>query len=265
MKFVTTPGSASAVPARRARVDRDGSAPVTFVVAASVGEVVLRIVMAVAIAIVSTIVALRLLGGRRGWVTALMAGAAGWTLAALLTLGLNDWDWGAERLILQMLAVGVVATMAAAVAIDLLSRPGSLARGERAGLVVAPRPVRAVRQRISVLRRYRELVRLVRQAGFGPLPSAGGRAERTAKGTGVRIRRVLEEAGGVYVKLGQIASTRPDLVPPEICAELAGLQNQVAPEPVDRVQAALEEELGADVDVFFAEFDWEPLAAGYVD
>jgi ubiquinone biosynthesis protein len=236
----------------------------TVVLAASVGEVLLRIVMAVAVAYVATIIALRLLGGRRGWVTALLAGAAGWTVAALLTLGLNDWDWGADGLVVQMLAAGVVATMAAAVAIDLLSRPGSLATGERAGLVVAPRPLRAVRQRISVLRRYRELVRLARQAGFGPLPSAGGRAERLSQGTGVRIRRMLEEAGGVYVKLGQIASTRPDLVPPEICAELAGLQNQVAPEPVEAVRAVLEDELGAEVDAVFADFDWEPLAAGSI-
>jgi ubiquinone biosynthesis protein len=239
-------------------------APMALVMAASFGEVLLRILMAVAAAIVTTVIALRLLGGRRGWVTALVAGATGWTLAALLTLGLNDWDWGADGLILQMLAVGVVATMAVAVAIDLLSRPGSLARGERAGLVVAPRPLRAIRQRISVLRRYRELVRLARQAGFGPLPSAGGRAERTTHVTGARIRRVLEEAGGVYVKLGQIASTRPDLVPPEICAELAGLQNQVAPEAAERVREALEEELGAEVDAIFAEFDWEPLAAGSI-
>jgi ubiquinone biosynthesis protein len=256
--------SVSAAPERRAQADRDGPGPMTFVLAASVGEVLLRVVTAVAVAIVTTIVALRLLGGRRGWVTALLAGAAGWALAALLTLGLNNWDWGADGLLIQMVAVGVVATMAAAVAIDLLSRPGSLARGERAGLVVAPRPIRAVRQRIAVLRRYRELVRLARRNGFGPLPSAGGRAERTAQGTGVRIRRVLEEAGGVYVKLGQIASTRPDLVPPEICAELAGLQNQVAPVPVERVREALEEEIGADVDTLFAEFDWEPLAAGSI-
>ena len=234
------------------------------VLAASVGEILLRVVMAVGIAIVTTVIALRLLGGRRGWVTALLAGAIGWTLAALLTLGLNDWDWGADGLIVQMLAVGIAATMAAAVAIDLLSRPGSLARGERAGLVVAPRPLRAVRQRISVLLRYRELVRLVRRAGFGPMPSAGGRAERSAQVTGVRIRRVLEEAGGVYVKLGQIAATRPDLVPPEICAELAGLQNQVAPEPIERIRPVLEDELGAEVDAVFAEFDWEPLAAGSI-
>jgi ubiquinone biosynthesis protein len=234
------------------------------VLAASVGEVVLRIVVAAAVAVTTTTIALRLLGGRRGWVTALLAGAIGWTLAALLSLAVNDWDWGADGLVVQMLALGIATTMAAAVAIDLLSRPGSLASGERAGLIVAPRPLRAVQRRISVLRRYRELVRIARGAGFGPLLSAGGRAERSAEATGVRLRRVLEEAGGVYVKLGQIAATRPDLVPPEVCAELAGLQNQVAPEPVERVKVALEAELGGEVETVFAEFDWTPLAAGSI-
>ncbi len=266
-RFVTAPDSGCAVRALPARADRDERPPVMpsgLVMAASAGEVTLRVVTALGVAIVTTVFALRLLGGRRGWVTALLAGAVGWTVAALLALGVNDWDWGADGLILQMTGIGVTATMAAAVAIDLLSRPGSLARGDRAGLVIAPRPIRAVRQRISVLRRYRELVHLVRDAGFGPMPSAGGRAERSAKATGVRIRRVLEEAGGVYVKLGQIAATRPDLVPPDICAELAGLQNQVTPEPVEGIRPVLEEELGAEVEVVFAEFDWEPLAAGSI-
>ena len=96
-----TAACVSAAPVRRARADRDGRGQMTFVLAASVGEVLLRIVMAVAVAIVTTIIALRLLGGRRGWVTALLAGAAGWTLAALLTLGLNDWDWGADGLLIR--------------------------------------------------------------------------------------------------------------------------------------------------------------------
>ena len=78
---------------------------------------------------------------RRGWGTALAlrrhsAGGA----PAFLALGLADWDWGADGLIVHMLAIGIPATMAAAVALDLLARPGSLAIGERAGLVVAPRP-----------------------------------------------------------------------------------------------------------------------------
>ena len=235
-----------------------------WILAASFGEVLLRIVVTIVVAVFTTVISLRLLGGRRGWVTALLAGAGGWTVAILLVLGVNDWDWGADGLVLQMVAVGVAATMAAAVTIDLLSRPGSLAMGERAGLVVAPRPVRAVRKRISVLRRYRELVRLARGAGFGPLLPAGSRAERSAHDTGVRLRRVLEEAGGVYVKLGQIAATRPDLVPPAICTALAGLQNQVAPAPAEGVKLVLETELGGEMETIFAEFDWEPLAAASI-
>ncbi len=119
--------------------------------------------------------------------------------------------------------------MAAAVALDLLARPG-IAGHRRAGRAwsSSPRPVRAVRRRIAVLRRYRELLRLARREGFGPLLVQPRAVERSTEATGVRLRRLLEEAGGVYVKLGQIAATRVDLVPPEVCAELARLQNQVA-------------------------------------
>ena len=147
------------------------------------------------------------------------------------------------------------------VTLDLLARPGTLATGERAGLVVVPRPFRAVRRRIDVLRRYRELLQLARREGFGPLLSAQGRIERTNEATGVRVRRLLEDAGGVYVKLGQIAATRVDLISPELAGELAQLQNRVCPESVERIQPVLEAELGQPVDEVFAEFDWEPLAA----
>ena len=182
----------------------------------------------------------------------------------LVALGVNDWEWGSDSLAIHLLAIGIPATMAAAVILDLLARPGSLAFGERAGLFVTPRPIRAVRRRISVLRRYRELVRLCREQGFGPFLSATDRAERTVDAPGVRLRRVLEQAGGVYVKLGQIAATRVDLLPPDICNELAELQNRVPAEPQERIAPVLEEELGAAVDEVFAEFDWEPLAAASI-
>ena len=158
----------------------------------------------------------------------------------LLALGVNDWEWSAEDLGVHVVAIGIPATMAVAVVLDLLARPGTLAFGERAGLVVAPHPVRAIRRRISVLRRYRELLRLTREHGFGPFLSAADRAERTVDPAGVRLRRVLEQAGGVYVKLGQIAATRVDLLPPEVCNELAGLQNRVSAEPRERIVAVLE-------------------------
>jgi ubiquinone biosynthesis protein len=115
-----------------------------------------------------------------------------------------------------------------------------------------------------VLRRYRELVRICREQGFGPFQSAADRAERTAVATGVRLRRILEQAGGVYVKLGQIAATRVDLLPPDVCVELATLQNRVAAEPRERIEPVLEAELGARVSEVFDDFDWEPLAAASI-
>ena len=68
----------------------------------------------------------------------------------------------------------------------------------------------------------------------------------------------------MYIKLGQIAATRVDFLPPEICTELAALQNRVAPAPVDDVRFVLEAELGTDVEKVFLEFDWEPLAAASI-
>jgi ubiquinone biosynthesis protein len=226
--------------------------------------VVAQVVFGIAIAVITTALSLRLLGTRRGWTTALVAGVLGWTVAMLVALGLSDWDWGADDLFVRTLVVGIPATMAAAVILDLLAPPGSLASGEQAGLLVAPRPVRAFRRRVDVLRRYRELVTLARREGFGPFLSSRARSERSVEPAGVRLRRVLEEAGGVYVKLGQIAATRVDLISPEICAELGWLQNQVPAEPLDRIRPVIEEELGEGLDEVFAEFDWEPLAAASI-
>ena len=235
-----------------------------FVVATSfVGELV-RVALAVAIAAAITAVSLRLLGLRRGWSKALLAGVIGWGCAGLLALGLANWDWGADGLAIHTVAIGIPATMAAAVTLDLLARPGTLATGERAGLVVVPRPFRAVRRRVDVLRRYHELLQLARREGFGPLLSSRGRIERSTEATGVRLRRLLEDAGGVSVKLGQIAATRVDLISPELAAELAQLQNRVRPEVVERIQPVLEAELGQPVDEMFSEFDWEPLAAASI-
>jgi ubiquinone biosynthesis protein len=232
--------------------------------ATSLAAVAGRIVLGAGIAVVTTSVSLRLLGTRRGWAKSLVAGFLGWGIAGLLALSLAHWDWGADGLLIQALAIGVPATMAVAVGLDLLARPGTLATGELAGLVVAPRLFQSIRTRVAVLRRYRQLVQLARREGFGPFLSAGARAGVVDDPPGVRMRRVLEEAGGVYVKLGQIAATRVDLLPPDICAELSKLQNRVPAEPLELIRPALEGELGASVDDVFAEFDWKPLAAASI-
>ena len=224
-----------------------------------VGDVI-RVVLFVTVAGAITSGALRLLGLRRGWGSALLATALGWGVAVVVAFGLSGWDWSADGILLHLVAIGVPATMGAAVALDLLARPGSLAVGERAGLVTAPRPIRAVRRRVSVLRRYWELIRLARGEGFG---RRRAEPDIDLESQAVRLRRLLESAGGVYVKLGQIAATRVDLLAPEVCEELAKLQNRVPPESREAIEAVLVEELG-DVDVVFAEFEWEPLAAASV-
>ncbi len=236
----------------------------TLPIVASVFGVIVGIVVVVVVAITTTALSLRLLGIRRGWGSAVLAGGVGWTTAVVVALGVDDWDWGADDVVLVALAIGIPATMAAAVALDLLARPGSLATGERAGLVVAPRPIRAVSERIAIIRRYRELMRLARREGFGPMVSAADRAGHSAEAVGIRLRRVLEEAGGVYVKLGQIAATRVDLVPADVAEALADLQNRVAPEPFDMIRPVLEAELGGGIEKVFAEFDRQPLAAASI-
>jgi ubiquinone biosynthesis protein len=237
---------------------------VTPTLAVSAGEIAVRTLLAVAIAVVTTSASLRLLGVRRGWGMALLAGLVGWGAGLSLALALGEWDWDAEPLFLRAVALAVPLTMVVAVGIDLLARPGSLAVGERAGLVVAPRPLRAVGTRLSVLRRYRELVRLARREGFGPFISPSHRASRSVDDVGVRMRRVLEQAGGVYIKMGQIAATRVDLLPREICDELSKLQNRAAPEPFDRITEVVRSEIGGDLELVFREFDRAPLASGSI-
>ncbi len=79
-----------------------------------------------------------------------------------------------------------------------------------------------------------------------------------------RVRHVLEELGPTFVKLGQVLSTRPDLLPPALEAELSRLQDGAPPEPYAAVVAELTDELGADPGVLFAEFSPTPLAAASI-
>jgi ubiquinone biosynthesis protein len=77
--------------------------------------------------------------------------------------------------------------------------------------------------------------------------------------TGERLRRMLEELGPTFVKLGQLLSTRPDLIPPWAAEELVKLQDHVAPLPIEQVRATIESELSAPLDQLFAQFDETPL------
>jgi ubiquinone biosynthesis protein len=79
-----------------------------------------------------------------------------------------------------------------------------------------------------------------------------------------RFRAALEELGPTFAKLGQILSTRPDLIPPEVVAELASLQDRVPPLTEAQVVQVMEEELGVPWEDVFESIEPEPLAAGTI-
>jgi ubiquinone biosynthesis protein len=78
---------------------------------------------------------------------------------------------------------------------------------------------------------------------------------------GRQLADELEAMGPAYVKLGQVLSSRPDLLPVEYTSALARLQDDVKPFPFDEVRAIVEEELGARLSKAFLSFDAEPIAA----
>src|SRR5215469_5528848 len=83
-------------------------------------------------------------------------------------------------------------------------------------------------------------------------------------GRGARIRGALEDLGPIFVKFGQVLSTRRDLMPHDISDELAKLQDRVPPFPGAEARTMVEAVLGRPVAEAFAEFDEEPLAAASI-
>jgi ubiquinone biosynthesis protein len=81
---------------------------------------------------------------------------------------------------------------------------------------------------------------------------------------GARVRLALEELGPIFVKFGQALSVRPDVVGPEIAAELVKLQDEVPPFPAEQAVDTLERAFGRPVAALFAEFDRTPLAAASI-
>ena len=79
-----------------------------------------------------------------------------------------------------------------------------------------------------------------------------------------RLRLAIEELGPTFIKLGQILSTRPDLLAPDIITELQKLQNDVPPMAEEDVRIQIQDNLGQSSDDIFASFDIEPLACASI-
>jgi ubiquinone biosynthesis protein len=122
--------------------------------------------------------------------------------------------------------------------------------------------------------RYREIVTVLIDEGLdNALDVTGLRAFAPIRGRftldkaepiPVRVRHTVERLGPTFIKLGQAASTRPDVIPEDVCDELAKLQDHVAPIPFDEARAVVEQELGAPLDDVFESFDREPIASASI-
>jgi len=130
------------------------------------------------------------------------------------------------------------------------------------------------------INRYRQILTILFKYGFGELVDrlhvgqyleigmqmiSRSRRERVEKLTrSERIRMTFEELGSTFIKLAQILSTRPDLIPPEFAQELAKLQDQVPPFPFAQVREIVEAELKAPIEEKFQHFEEAPLAAASI-
>jgi ubiquinone biosynthesis protein len=125
-------------------------------------------------------------------------------------------------------------------------------------------------ERRQNLARLGEIAQVAARHGFGyafgakdaPQGEVDGAAAVRSRGR--RVREMLDELGPTFVKFGQLLSTRPDIVPPDILAELRGLQDDAHPEPFERVRAVVEAELGLTLEQVYAEFEERPIAAASI-
>ena len=126
------------------------------------------------------------------------------------------------------------------------------------------------------LRRYQQIGRILTRYGFGYVLTQLGIGRAITPGLerlrfssaeilratpAERVRMVMEELGPTFIKLGQIASTRGDVFPPDFIQELERLQDTVPPTDFNLIQAQVEEELQKPLDQVFPTFDANPVAS----
>jgi ubiquinone biosynthesis protein len=205
------------------------------------------------------LVAPALLGVRIGVVRAVLGTAvgtaAGSVFGKITPTGVHDPLMGVTFLSLAF-GLTVLSSMAFLVVCELV-----LPRGAVGGPLAV---LRATRRRLARIRRYLGLTVIFLRHRLGGVVLIERAGPDAAARFGRSLRLALEEAGVVFVKLGQVLSTRPDLLPCQLVAELSSLQTQVPAAQWESISALLAEELGAPIDEVFAEFDPEPLAAASI-
>jgi len=232
-----------------------GSVPVN-------GVILTLLVLVTSIALVAGLAwaSRRLLGLPVGALRALIAGLLGFAAAEILVRTLRPVESGHVAAFLTVvLGVPLIVAMIFIVAAEALVPSGTV-----------PQPVDMVlgaRRALARSRRYSQISRIAVRHGLGPyLRGRGGREDEAGGRAALArsLRQALEEGGVTFVKLGQLMSTRRDLLPEEFISELAQLQDRAEPAPWERVEEVITQSLGAPVGEVFAELRPEPAAAASI-
>ena len=132
-------------------------------------------------------------------------------------------------------------------------------------------------RKIKHAQRYQEIINAFLRNGFSYLVFRLGLTDQSSskklkeseedmnlRTIGIKLRNILQGLGPTFIKLGQIASTRRDLVPEEIANELEQLQDQVTSFSYKKVREIIEEELGDTPENLFQDFDETPIATASI-
>ena len=121
-------------------------------------------------------------------------------------------------------------------------------------------------------KRFRDIIRVFNKYGFAlhhlvfferwtfpPIPK-----QILANPPQLNLRMALEELGTTFIKIGQILSTRIDLLSEDYCQELKKLQDDTTPVPFEEIRDVVEQELKAKIEELFSEFDPNPIASASI-
>src|SRR6516162_3759137 len=203
----------------------------------------------------------RLLGLPVGALRALIAGLLGFLAAYFLGRALQAAQPGHQLAFIGVvIGVPLVVAMVFIVVAEALVPSGML-----------PQPleiIRGTRQAIARSRRYWQISRIAVRHGLAPYLRGQARRRGNA-GSGrealaLSLRQALEEGGVTFIKLGQLLSTRRDLLPEEFISELSQLQDRAEPAPWEQVEEVMAQSLGAPTEKVFAELRHEPAAAASI-
>ncbi|WP_062214277.1 AarF/ABC1/UbiB kinase family protein [Streptomyces sp. NBRC 109706] len=224
--------------------------------------IVLTVVASVFVVVLAfSVVSRRLLGIRVSPLRAACAGLAGLAAMALFRPLVREQE-GVSALTGVQFALAVFAAMGALVLLEVFLPYGSWAWPLRSW--------RAMGGRLHRARRYSEISRIFMRHGLSGLLRGRRSWERARQPdefglrTARSLRLALEDCGGAFIKLGQLLSTRRDLLPPHFIDELSLLQSSVVSAPWPGVETVLREELGRPIDEVFEWVEEVPLAAASI-